>query len=164
MRYDDIVARGPTPRKVEDAVRMHAGHAHMRAGLSRRQFLGTAAGVTAFGAAVGAGLLSSSAAQAASSTPGIGQVLPISSSLEIFPGHSYHVQGPPFTGVDADPSTVYNFNGASAIAFISGTVERTNRKTGETRTLPYSFNDMRIMQGQVRGRDGHVRDGTFALV
>jgi hypothetical protein len=58
---------------------------------------------------------------------------------------------------------VYNFDGTAGIAFISGFVERTDRKTGETRTLPYSFNDMRFMQGRFEGRDGHVRDATFAF-
>ena len=41
--------------------------------------------------------------------------------------------------------------GAAGIAFISGTVERTDRKTGETRVLPYLFNDMRFMQVVFRG-------------
>jgi hypothetical protein len=29
--------------------------------------------------------------------------------------------------------------------------------------LPYSFNDMRFMQGLFRGRDGHVREATFVF-
>ena len=74
-------------------------------------------------------------------------------------------QAPPiFTGLDTDPSTVFNFVGTSAIAFINGQVERRNRRTGEVRTLDTIASDMRFMQGKFKGRDGHVRDATFAFV
>ena len=73
------------------------------------------------------------------------------------------MQAPPFTGADSDPSSVYDFQGTVGIAFISGFVDRTDRKTGEKRTLPYAFNDMRFMQGRFEGRDGHVRDATFVF-
>ena len=123
--------------------------------VSRRQFLQGAAGLTAFAAF-------SSGAKMASAGPGIGLVLPIPSTLDIF-GEDFHVQAPPLTGADSDPSTVYNFEGTAGIAFISGLVQRINRRTGESRTLPYLFNDMRFMQGRFEGRDGHVRDATFVL-
>jgi len=118
--------------------------------------------VTAVGAAAGARLFRAPAAQAG---PGIGLVEPIPTTAEFFPGVESHVQAPPdLEGPDSDPATVYNFEGATGIAFISGTCERRNRKTGETRTLPFSFNDMRFMKGVFRGHDGHVRGATFALV
>jgi len=41
---------------------------------------------------------------------------------------------------------------------------RRNKRTGEVRTLPYSFNDMRFMKGVFRGRDGHERNATFAFI
>jgi len=130
---------------------------------SRRGFLQGAAGVTALGAAAGSGLFRPPAAEA--SGPGIGLVQPIPTTAEFFPGVESHVQAPPdLEGPDSDPATVYNFEGATGIAFISGMCERRNRKTGETRTLPFQFNDMRFMKGVFRGRDGHVRGGTFALV
>ncbi len=75
-----------------------------------------------------------------------------------------HVQAPPFTGLDSDPGTVYNFEGAAGLAYISGEVDRTDRRTGETRTLPFLFSDMRFQQGVFKGRDGHVREATFAFV
>ena len=105
---------------------------------------------------------SSCATRAEAAAPGIGLALPIPATLDLL-GEDFHVQAPPLTGVDTDPATVNNFQGAAGIAFISGTVERTDRKTGETRVLPYLFNDMRFMQGVFRGRDGHERDATFAL-
>jgi hypothetical protein len=144
------------------APRVHDGHSHDYQ-WSRRGFLQTAAGAAALGAAVGAGLFRPGAAQA--DGPGIGLAEPIPTTVEIFPGASFHIQAPPgLFGPDSDPSTVYNFEGPSAIAFISGMCERLNRKTGETRTLPFHMNDMRFMKGVFRGRDGHLRGATFALV
>lgn len=137
------------------------GHSHTR-GWTRRKFLRTATGTAAIGVAASAGLLRP--ARAVAGGPGIGLVEPIPTTLEFFPGVFAHVQAPPFTGPDSDPATVYNFQGASAIAAISGTCEQRNRMTGETRTLPYQFNDMRFMKGVFRGRDGHVRDGAFGFV
>ncbi len=132
----------------------------MPPGRSRRQFLRTATGAAALGAAAGAGLLRPGAARAVG---GLGLAVPIPATLNFF-GQDFHVQAPPLTGPDSDPATVFNFEGASGIAFISGSCVRRDRKTGESLTLPYAFNDMRFMQGRFRGRDGHARDGTFALI
>ena len=135
-------------------------HAHATtASLSRRRFLQGSAAVAAGGAvALGPGLASAAG-------PGLGDVVPIPTTQEFFPGFFSHIQGPPLLGgPNADPSTVYNFEGISGIAFVSGTVERRNRRTGEVRNLPYLFNDMRFMKGRFRGRDGHVRRGTFAFI
>ena len=137
------------------------GHSHAH-GWSRREFLRTAAGAAAIGAAASAGLLRPDRALAGG--PGIGLVEPIPTTVEFFPGVQSHVLAPPSCGPDSDPATVNNFHGASAIAFISGTCERRNRKTGETRTLPFLFNDMRFMKGVFRGHDGHVRDAAFGFV
>ena len=144
------------------APRVDEGHSHAH-GSSRREFLRTAAGAAAIGAAASAGLLRPDRALAGG--PGIGLVEPIPTSFEFFPGVQSHVLAPPVLfGPDSDPATVNNFHGASAIAFISGTCERRNRETGETRTLPFIFNDMRFMKGVFRGRDGHVRDAAFGFV
>jgi hypothetical protein len=75
--------------------------------MSRRQFLHTATGATALGTALGAGFLGPRTAAA----QGIGNVLPIPTTLTFF-GVDIHVQAPPFTGVDTDPSTVWNFQGS----------------------------------------------------
>jgi hypothetical protein len=124
--------------------------------------LQTAAGAAAFGAVMGTGLLHPGEAQAAA--PGIGLAEPIPATADFF-GVSSHVQFPPVLGgPDADPGTVFNFQGSVGAALISGTCEQRNRRTGDTRTLPYMMNDMRFMKGFFRGRDGHKRGATFALV
>jgi hypothetical protein len=138
------------------------GHSHAH-GWSRGEFLRTAAGAAAIGAAASAGLLRPDRALAGA--PGIGLVEPIPTTVEFFPGVQSHVLAPPFLfGPDSDPATIYNFQGASAIAFISGTCEQTNRRTGEKRTLPFVSNDMRFMKGVFRGHDGHARDAAFGFV
>jgi hypothetical protein len=129
---------------------------------TRRGFLQTAAGAAALGAVMGTGLLHPGEAQAAS--PGIGLAEPIPATADFF-GVPSHVQFPPVLGgPDADPGTVFNFQGSVGAALISGTCEQRNRRTGDTRTLPYMMNDMRFMKGFFRGRDGHKRGATFALV
>jgi hypothetical protein len=158
MRYPSILSQGATRAGTRGAARAHASYGHIRRRrVSRRQFIQTGAGLTAFAATLG-----SPAARAQGASPGIGLVTPIPTTLPIA-GEEFHVQAPPFTGADSDPSSVYNFDGAVGIAFISGLCDRTDRKTGETRTLPYLFNDMRFMQGRFEGRDGHVRNATFAF-
>lgn len=143
--------------RLQRAARAHAARCPLHSmEVSRRQFLQDAAGLAAFAATLG-----SSRAEALQG-PGIGLVLPIPTTLDIF-GQQFHVQAPPFTGADSDPSSVYNFEGSVGIAFISGSVKRRNRKTGESQTMPYVFNDMRFMQGRFEGRDGHVRAGTFVF-
>lgn len=158
MRYPSVLSQSAMPARTRSAVRSQAapGYIH-RTRVSRRQFMQAGTGLTAFAATLG-----SPAARAQGASPGIGLVTPIPATLPIA-GQEFHVQAPPFTGVDSDPSSVFNFEGTVGIAFISGLVDRTDRKTGETRTLPYVFNDMRFMQGRFEGRDGHVRNATFAF-
>jgi hypothetical protein len=74
------------------------------------------------------------------------------------------MQAPPFTGPNTDPLTVWNFHGASGIAFMDTSVTRTNRKTGKQWVLPSTMNHMTFMQGIYIGRDRRVREGTFSLV
>ena len=160
MTYREILSRPQLSRHGGPRKCVHPAHDDIdAAGVSRRQFLYAAAGASACAATLGAPV---SRAEAAASAPGIGLVTPIPTTIPVF-GVEIHVQAPPFTGADTDPSSVYNFEGTTGIAFISGTVERTDRKTGESRILPYAFNDMRFMQGRFMGRDGHVRNATFAF-
>jgi hypothetical protein len=129
---------------------------------TRRRFLQTTAGAAAIGAAASAGLVRPGKAFAG---PGIGLVDPIPTTFEFFPGVQSHVQAPPFLfGPDSDPATVYNFQGVSALAYISGTCTQRNRLTGETTPRWFKSNDMRLMKGVFRGHDGHVRNASFGFV
>jgi hypothetical protein len=135
----------------------------LRHGISRRQFARTAAGAAMAGAVVGTGLWNPKRAEAfASSDP-----IPIPGGTPAL-GGAYHIFGPGPDGsldpIDAEPSTITDFNGVVALAYINGTVTRTNTKTGEVRVLPTIFSDMRLMHGLYRGVDGKLHQGAFALV
>ena len=156
MRFENL-----TPDRIKTRHTLVARHLAWHTPISRRTFLRAGIGASAMGAALGAGLLRPVAASAA---PGIGNVLPIPSTLEPFPGVEIHVQAPPFTGPNTDPSTVWNFQGASGIAFMDTSATRRHRKTGEEEVLPSTMNHMTFMQGIYIGRDGHVREGTFSFV
>jgi hypothetical protein len=66
--------------------------------------------------------------------------------------------------VDAEPSTITDFNGFVGLAYISGTVTRTNTATGEVLTSPFVNSDMCFMKGVFRGTDGRLHHGAFAFV
>ena len=134
-------------------------HQAMHIAMSRRRFLQAATGATTLGGALGAGLLAPNIAAG----QGLGNVLPIPSTLNFF-GIDAHVQAPPFSGVDTDPSTVWNFQGSSGIAFIDTTATQIDQKTGALKNLDSTFNHMTFVQGVYVGRDGHIRNGTFSLV
>jgi hypothetical protein len=156
MRFDNL-----SQNRIKTRHTLVARHLAWHTPISRRRFLGAGVGASVIGGALVAGLLRPVSASAA---PGIGNVLPIPSTLEVF-GEAIHVQAPLlFTAPNTDPSTVWNFQGASGIAFMDTSVTRTNRKTGEQQVLPSTMNHMTFMQGIYIGRDGHVREGTFSLV
>ena len=80
-------------------------------------------------------------------------------------GGSYHVFGPAaIDPIDAEPSSITNFNGFIGLTYVSGMVTQTNRKTGETRRLPFVDSDMRFMQGDFVGTDRRLHQGAFAFV
>jgi hypothetical protein len=81
-------------------------------------------------------------------------------------GGMFHVFPPGLNGVpmDAEPITITDFNGFVGLAYLDGMVTRTNTKTGEVLPLSFLTSDMRFMQGDFRGTDGRVHQGTFALV
>ena len=82
-------------------------------------------------------------------------------------GGFYHVLGPGPVGgdpIDAEPSSITNFDGFVGIAFISGNVTRTNTRTGEQELLPFVNSDMRFMFGNFSGTDGIIHKGAFAFV
>ena len=142
----------------------HTGHAPVwQRTMSRRQFARTAAGTATLGAALGAGLWRPRLAEA----QGSHEPQPIRGGTPAL-GGAFHLFGPTpdgsFDPIDAEPSTITDFNGFVGLAYISGTVTRTNTLTGEVRTLPSLGSDMRFMTGVFRGTDGGVHQGAFALV
>jgi len=80
------------------------------------------------------------------------------------PMSAIHVFGGTGVGPDTEPSTIGNFKGSVGIAIINGTVTRTNIKTGEQESLPFTDTDMRFMTGTFMGADAIEYPGTFAFV
>jgi hypothetical protein len=130
--------------------------------LSRRQFARSAAGDAMAGAVVGTSFWNPKRVAAASIDP-----VPIPGGSPAL-GGAYHVFGPTPDGsldpIDAEPATITDFNGVAALAYINGTVTRTNTKTGEVLELPMMLSDMRLMHGLYRGVDAKLHQGAFALV
>ena len=141
----------------------HPRQAHVwQHAMSRRQFMRKAAGVAAVGTVLGAGVLRPGQAKAHQAH----EPVPIPGGTPVF-GGDFYVFGPGFPGFDppdAEPSTITDFNGFLSLAYISGEVTRTNRATGEVRTLPFVNNDMRFMKGIFRGTDGRMHHGAFAFI
>lgn len=128
--------------------------------MSRRQFGRTVTAATLAGAALGVGLHRPGWASA----HGSHDPRPIPGGTPVL-GGAFHVFGPGIIDpIDAEPSSITDFNGFVGIAFISGTVTRTNVKTGEVRALPFVDSDMRFMKGVYRGLDGQMHQGGFAFV
>jgi hypothetical protein len=139
----------------------HRGHAHFwERALSRGQFIRTAAATT--GLAASSGLWMPGLAQAAPSDP---TPRPIPGGIQVSPdGPLYHVAGglnP--DGSLAEPSSITDFNGVVAIAFVSGTGTGTDTTTGATTPLLID-SDMRFMSGEYVALDGHHYQGTFGFV
>jgi hypothetical protein len=126
--------------------------------VSRRRFLQTSAGALAAGVTLGRQLLNPSVANAAAGADPI----PVPGSPFLAP---FHIWAPIFVdSIDAEPSSITNFNGVVGMTYASGMVRRTNLLTHEVRDLPFLGTDMRFMQGVYRGVDGKPRQGTFGFV
>jgi hypothetical protein len=128
--------------------------------MSRREFARTAAGAAMIGGAFGAGLWRPGLAEAHGSR----EPKPIPGGTPLL-GGLFHVFGPGIIDPpDAEPSSITDFNGFIGLAFINGTVTRTNTVTNEVRTLPFVNSDMRFMKGVFKGTDGRTHQGAFAFV
>ena len=126
----------------------------LNATMSRRTFMRGTGGLVA---AAAAGLAVSPQTLYAAGEP-----VPVSGSPNLAP---FSVWAPIFVdSIDADPATITNFNGVAALAYLSGTVHRTNMLTGEVDVLPFVDADMRFMQGIYRDSDGKPHEGTFGFV
>jgi hypothetical protein len=132
---------------------------------SRRIFLRTSVGaVAAAGTIIGAAFTPSAVAEHRHHHQA--DPLPIPGGTPAL-GGAFHIYGPGAPGLDppdSEPITITDFRGFAGLAYISGTVVRTQRSTGETATLPFLGSDMRFMQGIYRGADGKARQGTFAFI
>jgi hypothetical protein len=149
------------PKRVDPSLWAVPDH-HLRHGglglvadqLSRRGFLGRAAG--AAGAVVGASVLRSGTALAAKAPTATPRPIPGGITVN---GVTFHVL--PF-GPGQEPSTITDFNGFVGVADVRGTGTGTKRD-GTTETLLYDT-DMRFMKGVFVGKDGRVHKGTFGFV
>jgi hypothetical protein len=156
---------------------LHVGHTHGgERGFSRRRFFHAAAGATAL--AFGSGLSSRALAQADHN--GHGEPLPEPkpipgeldlSELGVEPPYDFIHQfspGPkgvvlPFTkvplaGLNVEPSTITDFDGATALAYHAGKAKGSDGKTYNLET------DIRIMEGRYVSVEGRRRQGTFAEI
>ncbi len=128
--------------------------------LSRRRFARSAGAAAVVGAALGSGLWKPDLALA----HGDHEPVPIPGGTPLL-GGAFHVFGPGLIDpVDAEPSSITDFNGFIGLAFIDGLVTRTNTVTGEVRVLPFLASDMRFMKGEFRGTDGRLHHGAFAFI
>ena len=146
ISQDSVPITGPSG----DGTR-HFGHAHFweRAMMSRRKFIGAAAGTT--GAILGSGLWMPKLALAAGSDP-----KPIPGGFA--PG--FHVF---LLGEGNEPSTITDFKGFVGVADVQGTGKAINTRTGFHETLNYDT-DMRFMQGIYIGMDGRQYSDTFGFI
>ena len=120
--------------------------------MSRRAFLGSAAGVA--GVAMGAGLLPANVLAAkGSSAP-----KPTTNQITIN-GVTFSLT---FFGQGMDPSSITDFNGFVGVADVQGTGTATNPDKSKE-TLLFDT-DMRLMSGVYVGQDGAVHKGTFGFV
>ena len=95
------------------------------------------------------------ACPARAQTPGVSEPVPVLDGMHILsPGP--RMLG--FDGLAADPSTIGNFRGLVALAYMRGRV----RDSSGRRWL--MVNDMRLFQGDYVSADGIQRQGTFAFV
>jgi hypothetical protein len=144
----DIVSRGAAVQPVRHA------H-HQPPGLSRRTFIGTAAGAAGT-ALVGTGLLAPQAARAAK--PVDATPKPTTNTVTLN-GVTFSLT---FFGPGVDPSSITDFNGFVGVAEVQGTGTGTN-PDGSTEALLFDT-DMRFMKGVYVGQDGAVHKGTFGFV
>jgi hypothetical protein len=150
---------------------LHGARAH---GFSRRRFIHRAAGATALAFGPGFSVSALGHGDDGQQTPSAPKPIPGGSDLSGFglvpPYNFIHVFLPgaagivlPFTGgelqgLDVEPSTVTDFNGATALAYHVGEARGSDGKTYNLET------DMRVMDGEYVAVDGRRRRGTFGFI
>ena len=99
-------------------------------------------------------------AAAAASLPDTDAV-PIPGGIDIPPVIHIFAPGPTklgFQGLDVEPNGITNFNGFSALAYLSGTATDSNHNTYNVSS------DMRLYQGEYIAADGTHHRGTFVFI
>jgi|GraSoiStandDraft_36_1057302.scaffolds.fasta_scaffold186164_2 hypothetical protein len=141
----------------------HVGHTHfwMRP-LSRRQFLGTTAGVA--GAFATSPLWMPSLALSGDRVATVAPK-PIGIGVSPFGIPIHHFPPTPVLGptVINEPSQITDFNGFVGITRVRGTGTGTDTTTGATHPVNFQV-DNGFMDGVYVGEDGKVHRGTFAFV
>ncbi len=133
----------------------HLGHTRFwERGISRRTFIGTAAGAT--GVALGSGLWVPMLAEAKKGGAGPNPIpggidTPFGFLHFFFPGHGN------------EPSLITDFDGLIGVADLEGTGIGNDPETGEPTNLVWGA-DLRFMHGKYVGMDGQVHDGTFGFI
>jgi hypothetical protein len=130
------------------AARRHAHRHVLPRDLSRRQFLGASAVAT--GAAVTSGLWLPMLAHADDEATVLPQPIAGNPSLG-----GFHIQLP---ASGTDGSAITDFKGRIGVAHISGT------GTASDGVSSVYDADMRFMQGEYVGVDGHRHEGTFGFI
>ena len=133
----------------------HANAQLLPGTLSRRRFMGTAAG--AAGAVLTSNLWWPAAAAASEHVEHAPR--PIPGGIDVG-GTTFHLFLP---GTGNEPSTITDFKGLVGLANIGGTGTGRDLTTGKTTTLVFDA-DMRFMKGTFVDNDGHHRHGTFGFV
>jgi len=148
-----------TTEQIQHAHRF-VGHDHFwERALSRRAFVGMAAGASA--AMLASNLWMPALAHAtdlhrgAAPRPIPGGIQPFGPGTEVF-----HVFGP---APGAEPSTITDFAGVIGVAVIDGTGTAENTQTGAHFPLVFDV-DQRFFQGRYVGLDGHVHRATFVFI
>lgn len=154
-----VFQRDGPPADPSRSEHRHVGHRHFweRAVLSRRQFIGAAAGAT--GVVLGADMwmpaLASAHAGAVAPRPIPGGIQPFGPGTEVF-----HVFLP---GRGAEPSTITDFHGSVGIANLRGMGTATDTRREKTTRLIYDI-DTRFMKGVFIGTDGRRHRGAFQFI
>ena len=139
---------------IPSAARSAPGHHATHRLVSRRAFMGGAAGLTA--TALGASMLRAPAAWAKSASLAVPKP---TTSVFSLGGQDFHLS---FFGHGVDPSSITDFNGFVGVADVQGTGTATNADGSQE---PLLFDtDMRFMDGQFVGVDGKVHQGVFGFV
>ena len=127
---------------------------HARHRVSRRAFIGGAAGVGA--GVVGTSLLGPARAFGA---PKANAAPKPTTNVTSLNGVDFHLT---FFAPGLDPSSITDFNGFIGVADVRGTGTATN-PDGSQEALLFDT-DMRFMQGVYVGQDGAVHKGSFGFV